>query len=65
MTGYNKTKRVKNDEKGAEVIFMKMHEKHSYCKEKENNRLYKIGMFAQMNHITVKTRNGFQKFRFL
>ena len=40
---------------------MKMYEKHSYCKEKENNRLYKIGMFAQMNHITVKTLRFYEE----
>ncbi|MDD6570861.1 MAG: MerR family transcriptional regulator [Thermoflexaceae bacterium] len=51
----------KKDEKGAEEIFMKMYEKHSYCKEKENNRLYKIGMFAQMNHITVKTLRFYEE----
>lgn len=51
----------KKDEKEAEVILMKMYEKHSYCKEKENNRLYKIGMFAQMNHITVKTLRFYEE----
>ncbi|MGN0513222.1 MAG: MerR family transcriptional regulator [Lachnospiraceae bacterium] len=40
---------------------MKMYEKHSYCKEKENSRLYKIGMFAQMNHITVKTLRFYEE----
>ena len=40
---------------------MKMYEKHSYCKEKENSRLYKIGMFAQMNHITVKTLHFYEE----
>lgn len=34
---------------------MKMNEKHEYCKEKEKPRLYKIGMFAAMNHVTIKT----------
>lgn len=35
---------------------MKMYEEHEYCKgEKEPPRLYKIGMFANMNHVTIKT----------
>lgn len=35
---------------------MKMNEKHEYCKEnKEKPKLYKIGMFAAMNHVTIKT----------
>ena len=33
---------------------MKMNEKHSYCKDMEPPRLYKIGMFAAMNHVTIK-----------
>ena len=33
---------------------MKMNEKHEAFTEKEVPHLYKIGMFAQMNHITVK-----------
>ncbi len=35
---------------------MKMKETHTYCKGKpEAPRLYKIGMFAAMNHVTIKT----------
>lgn len=35
---------------------MRMKEEHDYCKkEKELPRLYKIGMFAGMNHVSVKT----------
>ena len=34
---------------------MKMKEKHPACENKTENRLYRIGMFAQMNHITIKT----------
>lgn len=34
---------------------MKMYEQHEYCKEKEGPRLYKIGMFAALNHVTIKT----------
>ena len=33
---------------------MKMNEKHEAFAEKEVPQLYKIGMFAQMNHITIK-----------
>ncbi|NLL78651.1 MAG: MerR family transcriptional regulator [Clostridiales bacterium] len=33
-----------------------MYEEHEYCKKpKEPSRLYRIGMFAGMNHVTVKT----------
>lgn len=34
---------------------MKLNEEHEYGKELEPDYLYKIGMFAQMNHITIKT----------
>ena len=41
---------------------MKMHDQHDYCKEeKEPPRLYKIGMFAQMNHVTVKTLRFYEE----
>ena len=34
---------------------MRMKEQHAACEEKTSPYLYKIGMFAQMNHVTVKT----------
>ena len=34
---------------------MKMKQKHSRCEEKERAHLYKIGMFANMNRVTIKT----------
>ena len=34
---------------------LKMNEQHEYCKEKEQPRLYKIGMFANVNRVTIKT----------
>lgn len=34
---------------------MKMKEEHKMCEKGEQPRLYKIGMFAGMNHVTVKT----------
>ncbi|MDD6291678.1 MAG: MerR family DNA-binding transcriptional regulator [Lachnospiraceae bacterium] len=33
---------------------LKMNEKHEACKELEGPRLYKIGVFAAMNHVTIK-----------
>lgn len=33
---------------------MKMKETHTACKEKEQTRFYRIGMFAAMNHVTIK-----------
>lgn len=33
----------------------KIHEEHKPCEEKDSGTLYKIGMFATMNHVTVKT----------
>lgn len=32
-----------------------MNEQHEYCREKEPPRLYRIGMFANMNRVTIKT----------
>ncbi|MDD6339591.1 MAG: MerR family transcriptional regulator [Butyrivibrio sp.] len=34
---------------------MRMNDEHKACTEKQERVLYKIGFFAQMNHITVKT----------
>lgn len=38
-----------------------MQEANKNCKEKENSHLYKIGMFAQMNHVTVKTLRFYEE----
>ncbi|MGN0157322.1 MAG: GyrI-like domain-containing protein [Lachnospiraceae bacterium] len=40
---------------------MKMNNKHEYCNEKEKSTLYKIGTFAQMNHVTVKTLHYYEE----
>lgn len=40
---------------------MKMTEVHHCFEEKEPGHLYKIGMFAQMNHITVKTLRFYEE----
>ena len=34
---------------------MKMYQHHPACEEKEKPHLYKIGMFASMNRVTIKT----------
>lgn len=39
---------------------MKMKQKHT-CIEKKESNLYRIGMFAQMNHITVKTLRFYEE----
>ena len=33
---------------------MKMYEEHEMCGESDSGTLYKIGMFAAMNRVTVK-----------
>lgn len=40
---------------------MEMRQKHEPCKVKDNGTLYKIGMFAAMNHITVKTLRFYEE----
>lgn len=40
---------------------MKMNEKHEAFTEKTVPQLYKIGMFAQMNHITIKTLRFYEE----
>lgn len=40
---------------------MKMNEKHEAFTEKEVPHLYKIGMFAQMNHVTVKALRFYEE----
>ena len=37
------------------MIEMKMNQQHPGCREKEKTHLYKIGMFANMNRVTIKT----------
>ena len=37
------------------MINLKTNQEHEYCKEKEPPRFYRIGMFANMNHVTIKT----------
>lgn len=40
---------------------MNMKEEHKCCEKKEENHLYKIGMFAQMNHTTIKTLRFYEE----
>ena len=38
-----------------------MEKEHKACGEKTSDHLYKIGMFAQMNHITIKTLHFYEE----
>ena len=40
---------------------MKMEKEHKSCEEKTSDHLYKIGMFAQMNHVTIKTLHFYEE----
>lgn len=40
---------------------MKMNEKHIPCDNNGNDYLYRIGLFAQINHITVKTLRFYEE----
>ena len=40
---------------------MKMNQEHKLCKEKDSGTLYKIGMFAAMNRVTVKTLRFYEE----
>ena len=40
---------------------MQMNQRHEPCEVRENGTLYKIGMFAAMNHITVKTLRFYEE----
>lgn len=42
---------------------MKMEGERRCGREKEEIRLYKIGMFAQMNHVTVKALHFYEEQR--
>ena len=44
---------------------MKMNEKHEAFAEKEVPHLYKIGMFAQINHVTVKALRFYEEQKLL
>ena len=40
---------------------MKMHEEHKMCGEVDSGSLYKIGMFAAMNRVTVKALRFYEE----
>lgn len=40
---------------------MEMKQRHEPCEEKSDNTLYKIGMFAAMSHVTVKTLRFYEE----
>ena len=40
---------------------MEMRQEHKPCEVKESGALYKIGMFAAMNHVTVKTLRFYEE----
>lgn len=40
---------------------MRMYEQHEKCDLPTETKLYKIGMFAQMNHVTVKTLRFYEE----
>ena len=40
---------------------MRMYEEHEKCELQTETHLYKIGMFAQMNHVTVKTLRFYEE----
>ena len=40
---------------------MEMKQENRHCTEKETDTLYKIGMFAAMNHVTVKTLRFYEE----
>ena len=40
---------------------MEMKQEHKPCEVKDSGTLYKIGMFAAMNHVTVKTLRFYEE----
>ena len=44
---------------------MKMNQYHTSCKPKEKEQLYKIGMFANMNRVTIKTLRYYDEHKLL
>ena len=44
---------------------IKMNQWHQGCKPKETEQLYKIGMFANMNRVTIKTLRYYDEQRLL
>ena len=40
---------------------MEMKQEHLPCEGRTGDRLYKIGMFAAMNHVTVKTLRFYEE----
>ena len=47
------------------ILQMQMNEKHQPCRVQTESHLYRIGMFAQMNHITVKALRFYEEQRLL
>ena len=40
---------------------MKMNQQHPSCEPKQKEQLYRIGMFANMNRVTIKTLRYYDK----
>ena len=40
---------------------MKMNQEHKPCGETDSGTLYRIGTFASMNHVTVKTLRFYEE----
>ena len=40
---------------------MEMKQEHKPCEVKDSGTLYKIGMFAAMNHVTAKTLRFYEE----
>ena len=43
------------------ILQMQMKDKHEPCRVQTESHLYRIGMFAQMNHITVKALRFYEE----
>ena len=44
---------------------MKMNQQHPSCEPKQKEQLYRIGMFANMNRVTIKTLRYYDKQKLL
>lgn len=44
---------------------MRMNENHQSCRQKQENALYRIGIFAAMNHVTIRTLRFYEEKRLL
>ena len=57
----NRSDSMRQNQECEGILQMQMNDKHEPCRVQTESHLYRIGMFAQMNHITVKALRFYEE----